>query len=150
MPRVHYDDDLTLRAARARYFAENGLADGGYDDRWVVFRAGGVPIAAIPNSSQRVRSVRLHDAHHVLTGYDTSWLGEAEIGAWELASHCRDHHAAWLLNASAVLIGCFISPSAVRRAWRRGRSTRNLYGGEWDDALLDERVGALRARLGLS
>ncbi len=150
MPFVEYDADARLRDARARYFEANGLGDGSYADRWVVFRVGQIPIGAIPNSRERVRSVRLHDVHHVLTGYDTSWLGEAEIGAWELASHCRDHYAAWLLNASAVVIGCFLSPGAIRRAWRRGRASRNLYDGEWDEALLDHRVGDLRTRLGLA
>ena len=150
MPLVDYDADSSLRDARARYFEANGLGDGGYDARWVVFRVGGVPVGAIPNSPQRVRSVRLHDAHHVLTGYDTSWLGEGEIGAWEIASNCRDHYAAWVLNGLALLIGCVLSPAAIRRAWRRGRASRNLYDGEWDEALLDERVGDLRARLELA
>jgi len=150
MPRVEYDPGLTLREARALYFARNGLGDGGYGDRWVVLRAGGIPVGAFPNTAERVRSVRLHDLHHVLTGYDTSWLGEAEIGAWELASGCRDHYAAWLLNGLVVLVGLLLSPAALHRAVRRGRRSRNLYEGEWDESLLDARVGELRERLALA
>jgi hypothetical protein len=143
------EDGWTLRDARALYFAANGFGDGGYASRWVVLRAGPLRLA-FPNTKQRVRSVRLHDLHHVLTGYQTSWTGEAEIAAWELASGCRDHWAAWWLNLSAAAIGLVIAPRAVASAWRRGRRTRNLYAGEFDEALLDETVGAVRGRLGLA
>lgn len=140
---------MRMRAARARYFAATGLADGGYHDRWVVLRAFGVPVAVFPNTQQRVRSVRIHDVHHVLTGYPTSWTGEAEIAAWELASGCRDHWAAWVLNFWAALIGLAIAPRAVVRAFLRGRRSRNLYRGEWSETLLDRTVGELRRELGL-
>jgi ubiquinone biosynthesis protein Coq4 len=140
---------MRVRDARARYFTDTGLGDGGYTHRWVVLRAFGVPIGAFPNSQQRVRSVRIHDVHHVLTEYPTSWTGEAEIAAWELASGCRDHFAAWALNFAAAAIGLFIAPGAVLRAFRRGRRSRNLYRGEWSDGLLDRTVGELRRELGL-
>src|SRR5262245_2492071 len=145
-----YAPALRVREARARYFAENGFGDGGYDDRFVVLKAAGVPVAIFPNTKQRVRSVRIHDVHHVLTEYDTSWTGEAEIAAWELASGCRDHIAAWLLNAGAALIGLAIAPRTTWRAWQRGRRTANLYAGEWSEALLDRTVGELRRELGLA
>lgn len=149
MPRVDYAPELSLRTARAAYFGQAGLGDGGYDARWVVLRAAGVPIGAFPNSPARLRSVRLHDLHHVLAGYDTSWVGEAEIGGWELASGCRDHWAAWALNASAVLIGLFLNPRAVWRAARRGRAERNLYAEEWDEAILERTVGEVRRALAI-
>lgn len=150
MPFVDYAPEENLRDARERYFRSNDLGEGGYDDRWVILRAGGIPIGAFPDSPQRVRSVRLHDVHHVVAGYDTSWTGEAEIAAWELASGCADHYAAWMLNVSALLIGIFIAPRAVLAAARRGRATRNLYDGEWDEAILDRSVGEIRAELGLA
>jgi ubiquinone biosynthesis protein Coq4 len=140
---------VLVREARARYFAENSFGDGGYDDRFVVLRVAGVPVLVFPNTKQRVRSVRIHDVHHVLTGYATSWCGEGEIAAWELASGCRDHWAAWYLNFWAALIGLFISPRAIERAFRRGRTSRNLYGREWDDGVLDRSVSELRRELGL-
>ncbi len=142
-------DAVLVREARGRYFAENGFGDGGYGERWVVLRAFGWPVCAFPNTRQRVRSVRIHDVHHVLTGYATSWRGEGEIGAWELASGCRDHWAAWGLNVSATLIGLLIAPRRMLRAFRRGRTSRNLYELEWDDGILDRTVGKLRRQLGL-
>ena len=137
-----------MRDARARYFESNGFGDGGYDAKWVKLALGPIPFA-FPNSAARVRAVRLHDLHHVATGYDTNVLGEAEIGAWEIGSSCRGFVAAWILNLYAMQLGFWISPAAVFRAFVRGRHTGNLYRGEWDEALLEARVGELRERLGL-
>jgi hypothetical protein len=143
-----YDDGLRVRDARARYFESNGFGDGGYDAKWVKLALGPIPFA-FPNTAARVRAVRLHDLHHVATGYDTTVLGEAEIGAWEIGSSCRGFVAAWVLNLYAMQLGLWIDPAAVFRAFVRGRHTGNLYSGEWDEALLEARVGELRGRLGL-
>jgi len=95
----------SLRAARAEYFARAGFpADGGYGDAWVKVKIAGRFMPLFPNVAPRVRAVKLHDLHHILTGYGTSWTGEAEIAAWELASGCRSYVAAWLLNAGGLAI----------------------------------------------
>ena len=146
---TRYEDQLPVREARARYFESNGFGDGGYDAKWVKVMLGRIPIA-FPNTAARVRAVRLHDLHHVATGYDTHLLGEAEIGAWEVGSSCRGFVAAWLLNLYAMQLGLWIDPGAVFRAFVRGRHTRNLYRGDWDEALLDARVGELREHLRLT
>jgi hypothetical protein len=145
---VASDDTLSVREARTRYFAANGFGDGGYDATWVKLKAGPIPLY-FPNTPARVRAVRFHDLHHVATSYATTWLGEAEIGAWEIASSCADHYAAWILNLQAFAIGLFLSPAALWRAFVRGRQTRNLYRGTIDDALLDGTVATLRSRLAL-
>jgi len=146
---TRYDDTLTLRAARERYFRDNGFSpDGGYGEKWVKLQMGPVALR-LPNTPQRVRSVRYHDLHHLVTDYATDWTGEAEIAGWEIASGCADHHAAWLLNLWAMAIGLVIAPVAVWRAFLRGRRSRNLYREPWGDALLEPRVGELRERLGL-
>jgi len=145
-----YPPTLTLGEARALYFERAGFDERSYTDRWVALRVFGRPLLGFPNTRARVRAVRLHDLHHVLTGYDTSWAGEGEIGAWELASNCRDHYAAWWLNFSAALIGLCIAPRRVVAAFRRGRRERNLYDTAFSEALLAERVGSLRARLGIA
>jgi hypothetical protein len=147
--RPDYDGSWTLRQARARYFADNDFGpDGGYNDRWVKLKLGPIPYA-IPNTAGRVRAVRYHDLHHIMTGYRTNWIGEFEISAWEVGSGCRDLLAAWFLNLGGTFAGMFLSPRRVFRAFVRGRNTRNLYGRVFDDALLDARVGEVRAELGL-
>jgi hypothetical protein len=145
-----YADSLTLRDARRVYFDANGFGDdGGYAKRWVKVKIGPLPFW-FPNTPGRVFAVRYHDLHHVATGYDTNLVGEGEIGAWEVASGCRDLLAAWWLNLIAMCLGCCLAPRRVFRAFVRGRHTRNLYGEAFDDALLAGSVGALRARLGLA
>src|SRR5690349_11954766 len=102
MVLVHYDEGLSMRAARAIYFDVNRFgADGGYGDAWVDFKLGPLPVP-FPNTRARVRAVRYHDLHHVLTGYDTSTIGELEISAWELGAGCKDFAAAWQLNLGGL------------------------------------------------
>lgn len=146
---LRYHESLTLKQARDLYFEANGFGDGGYEDEWVHLKMGPIPVV-FPNTAERVRSVRLHDLHHVATDYATDWKGEAEIGAWEVASSCRDHYAAWFLNLNALAIGLFIAPRAIWRAFLRGRHSANLYEGDFREEMLDETVGRLRARLGLA
>jgi len=144
-----YADHLTVREARRLYFEANGFGEGGYDAKWVKLMVGPVPIF-LPNTAQRVRSVRLHDIHHVLTDYATDWTGEAEIGAWEIASHCHDHYAAWVLNLAAFGIGVFLAPVATWQAFYRGRYSDNLYEYDFRESMLDQNVGELRRQLGLA
>jgi hypothetical protein len=144
---VRYDPASTVRAARALYFETNGFgSDGGYEQKWVTVKVGPAAVL-IANTKGRVRSVRLHDLHHIATGYPTTLEGEALIAAWELASNCRDHLAAWFLNAAAFAVGLVVAPRALWRAFVRGRHSANLYGGEFSDELLDNTVGDFRVRL---
>jgi hypothetical protein len=143
-----YDPESTLRAARERYFEINNFEGGGYEEGWVKMRAGPIPIW-FPNTVARVKAVRFHDLHHVLTEYPTTWRGEAEIGAWEVATGCAAHYQGWLLNLLAFAIGLLINPRGVYRAFVRGRRTRNLYRATFSDELLARRVGDVRRELDL-
>jgi hypothetical protein len=141
---------ISLREARAQYFRENGLEpDGGYSRRWVKLQVGTIPMW-FPNTDARRRAVWLHDLHHIVTGYDTSWIGEAEIAAWELGGGCGDYYAAWLLNAAAAIIGLLITPHRVWRAFIRGKHSCNLYNLNVDEHCLDETVDTMRKRLGIA
>ena len=123
--------------------------ESGYSDRWVVLKVGKVPVFRFPNAKARVRAVRLHDLHHVATGYQTDWTGEAEIGAWEIGSGCGRFWAAWALNIGALELGMLYAPLRVYRAFIRGRHSNNLYDREYGEDLLELRVGELRRRLGV-
>ena len=105
-----------MREARALYFDINHFGDSdGYDDKWVDFKLGPMPMP-FPNTPARVRAVRFHDLHHVLTGYDTNTIGEFEISAWEIAAGCKGYVAAWQLNLGGMFAGLLVAP---RRTWRR-------------------------------
>ena len=133
MALVHYDEGLTMREARALYFEVNRFgADGGYGDAWVDFKLGPLPVP-FPNTRARVRAVRYHDLHHVLTGYDTNAIGEFEIRPGSSAPAAR---ASWPPGSStwaASSRGCCrpragrsarSSAAAAARACMAGRSRR--------------------------
>jgi len=137
-----------MSEARARYFEHNGFGDGGYLDSWVKLDAGPLRIY-FPNTAARVRAVKLHDLHHILTEYDTTWTGEAEIGAWEIAAGCGRHYPSWVLNLLAMAIGLALAPRQLLVAFCRGTHSRNLYSGELEDDMLSRTVTEMRRDLGL-
>ena len=145
-----YSPEMTLRDARARYFELNGFgADGGYEERWIKVKVWRVPVW-LPNTEGRRKAVRLHDLHHILTEYPTTWRGEAEISAWEVAGGgLRRYYAGWVLDLMNIAQGLVVNPRGLYRAFLRGRQNVNLYGMEFNDELLSHRVGEFRRRLGL-
>ncbi len=145
-----FSDGLRLDEALERFFGDKLVqdTDGGYSARWAKVKMGPWTLA-FPNSKARVRALKLHDLHHIATEYDTSFTGEAEIGAWEIAGGCAGHGPAWVLNLSVMAMGIFLSPLACLRAFARGRRTRNLYRTEYEDALAQGTVGRLRNFLDL-
>lgn len=143
--QVLYPETMTMREARRRYFEANGFgAMGGYDDPWVDFKLGPIPMP-FPNTKGRVRAVGYHDVHHVLTGYATDIIGEFEISAWEIAAGCKGFGAAWVLNLSGMGGGLVRAPRRVFRAFMRGRRQKTAYGEELE-ALLESTVGEARQR----
>ena len=140
---------LTLGEARSRLFAISGFPpDGGYADAWVKLKLWRIPLA-FPNTAGRRRAVRFHDLHHVLTEYPTTWRGEFEIAAWEVAGGINRYWEGWLLDLLGFACGLVVCPRAVYRAFVRGRRSANLYLEAWDDSILARRVGDERRRLRL-
>lgn len=145
------DLTLTVGEARTRYFEQAGFPpDGGYSASFVSLgKLGPIPLG-FPNSDSRRRAVAMHDLHHIATGYETSWAGEGEISAWEIAAGCGRFAFAWFINLQGMVMGWVVSPGRTWRAWLRGRHSRSLYAeGGVPDSVLRETVGELRARLGL-
>lgn len=146
-------DDPSVDEARNAYFRANGFTIAEYSARWVRVKLGPIKLG-FPNTASRKAAVELHDLHHVATGYSTSWTGEAEIAAWELAAGCGRYVAAWVLNLGALAIGLVIAPRRVVRAFARGRRSRSLYHvherGAGIDRLLALRIGELRRLLAIA
>jgi hypothetical protein len=136
----------TLRDARADYYRVNGFAaDGGDSEDWVPIKLWKLTIP-IPNGKARKAAVKIHDLHHVVTGYQTDLAGEGEIGAWEIGSGCASVPVAFVLNCFAITVGMIIAPRRMVRAFARGRASQNLYGRKIDD-LLDLDVVRTRTEL---
>jgi hypothetical protein len=140
---------MNVRQARDEYFAANGFSETGYSNSWVKLALGPLPLVMWSPPARR-RAIPLHDLHHVATGYATTWAGEAEIGAWEIAAGCGDYSVAWLYDAAAFAFGIVVHPRRTYRAFMRGRHSRSLYcHGGWRDELLELDVAELRAELAL-
>ena len=145
-----YEPEMTLAEARAEYFRQNDFGeDGGYAERWIKVKVWRVPIW-LPNTTGRVQAVKLHDLHHVLTEYPTTWRGEAEISAWEIGSGgLQKFWAGWWLDLMNVAQGLIVNPRGVYRGFMRGRKTSNLFAADFNDKLLKSLVGEYRHRLKL-
>ena len=143
-----YASEMTLGEARRLYFERSGFgADGGYDERWIKVKIWRIPIW-LPNTAGRVRAVKLHDLHHILTEYPTTWRGEAEISAWEIGSGGLVHYwAGWWLDLMNLTQGMIVNPRGVYRGFMRGRRTKNLFDTEFDESVLSSRVGEYRRLL---
>jgi hypothetical protein len=139
--------DITVRVARSRFFAASGFdADGGYDRAWADERFG--PFAySVPNSRARARALRIHDVHHLVTGYPTSWRGEASISAWELGSGWGRLPYAWVIALFGFFTGLLAEPRAMFRAFLRGRASANLYDRGDIEPLLDRSLAELAREL---
>lgn len=122
-------DNLTPGQLLPIFYADHNLGiDGGQSSSTVKMDIVKGIYFYIPNFDARRKAVLRHDIHHLVTGYSAGhFLGECEISAWEIASGCRSYWAAFLLDTSGILLGCFISPRKVLQAYARGRRTKNLY-----------------------
>lgn len=128
----------TVARARSDFFLKSGFApDGGYDEPWSEALFAGLPYR-VRNGPLRRAALRIHDLHHLVTGYDTDWRGEAEISAWELGSGGAGRHLyAWNIALWGLFTGLVAAPERTWRAFRRGRQRTNLYVRDVDvDALL--------------
>lgn len=110
--------------------------DGGQSSSFVKIELTKKILLYIPNFAARRKAVFKHDIHHIATGYTSTFKGETEISAWEIASGCRHYWVAWVLDMQAVMIGMLFNPLGVYKAFVKGRRTKNLY----NDALEDEQL----------
>lgn len=139
---------MLVKDALAQYFAINGFTTESYTAPTVEIPMGPVTIP-LPNTAGRKKVVKLHDLHHVATGYGTDLTGEAEIGAWELRAGCVGL-AAYVYNGMAVAMGLLISPIRTTQAFRDARGATTLYRLGLDyDAAMTLHVSELRTRLGV-
>ena len=121
---------MNAQDALSQYFVEQGLFPEGssvrdyLEERW--YRIGGLPV--LPLVGKIKQSLILHDVHHLVTGYETTWTGELELAGWELGSGgCHTHFFFWLDRLGAFAVGLLVMPQRVWRALRSGRRSRNLY-----------------------
>lgn len=139
----------STRRGRDEYLAENGFTLAAYDEPRTKASFLGLDFS-VPNTPAHRRAIKLHDLHHVATGYGTDVRGEGEISAWELRGGLRglDLYVGGIV-LSGALLGFVIAPRRTWRAWKAGAKARPLWTTRPDyEAVLDESVEALRERVG--
>jgi hypothetical protein len=141
---------LNVRGARDSYLAENGFTVEGYDAKWTQASFFGVPFR-VPNTKRHSDAIKLHDLHHVATGYGTDLVGEGEISAWEFQRGVR---ALGLYVGSIVTAGLaaglILAPRRTLAAWRAARGDASLFHSKTSyESLLAMSVGELRDALGV-
>src|SRR5262245_9878283 len=110
--------NLSVRAGRDAYLAENGFTLEAYDAKWTPASLLGVTFA-VPNTPRHRVAIMWHDLHHVATGYGTDPAGEGEISAWEIRRGLRglDLYVSTIV-ISAALLGLAVAPRRTWRAWQ--------------------------------
>ncbi len=138
---------ISLREARKTYFLNNGFAaDGGYADTWVPLKFGRLTFY-LYNAESRKDAVPFHDLHHIITGYETNPVGEAEIAAWELAAGTWPRFFATFINLSAIVYGAVLFPKRVFNAYLLGCYSKTFYKNTLDDKLLAMTLDEARKQL---
>ena len=149
--RAHpWPASMRVRDARDAYLAENGFTLGSYDEPTTEGSILGVKFR-VPNPPAHQRGIRLHDLHHLATGFGTDHGGEAELSAWQVRRGLTGAgayvSAIVLLN---ILLGLALAPRRTFAELRSLGGRGSLYSMGVDyDALLERTVGELREALGI-
>ncbi|HZV68989.1 MAG TPA: hypothetical protein VFG10_05570 [Saprospiraceae bacterium] len=145
-------DEMTPAELLPVFYENNNLGeDGGLSSPVVRIEVSRNFHFYMPNYNARRKAVLWHDVHHLVTGYSAAtFIGECEISAWEIASGCGKYWAAFIIDTSGVMLGCFINPRKIIQAYARGRRTKNLYHDDFaKEKVLQTSVGELKNVLGL-
>jgi len=145
-------DDLTPAVLLPVFYEKNNLGDdGGLSSPVVRIEVSRNFHFYMPNYDARREAVLWHDVHHLVTGYSaSSFIGECEISAWEIGSGCGKYWAAFIIDTSGLVLGCFINPRKIIQAYARGRRTKNLYHDDFaKEIVLQTSVEELKSMLNL-
>jgi hypothetical protein len=142
---------MTLLEGRDLYLRENGFSVSTYEERWARIPLVWGLAFVLPSPVSRRHALKMHDAHHVLTGYGTDIAGEAEISAWELSRGLRGLSAYVKgIVLSVFFVGLAMYPRRTWKALRVASGRGSLFGRHAQyDTLLGRNLGELRAELGL-
>jgi ubiquinone biosynthesis protein COQ4 len=150
MPRVDLEalarlPDGTFGREYARFLAANRLHPIVPTDR--------VDRAMIARNAFTVRYAIIHDMVHVITGFDTTWPGEA--GVWAFIGAQRYSLGFRIAGVVSLLIAPFRTPLRIGdawRAWQRGRAMgrrARLVLTQRLEEHFEQRLSDLRVELGV-
>lgn len=97
-----------------------------------------------------LRGFQTHDFQHVVTGYDSSGLGEIALQAFCLGQIRFPYFGMWISVVTTQMT--FIRPEsitplmdAITDGWQLGRSVANIQAERWED-MLDQPLSQVRER----
>ena len=124
---------MTIEESLREFYRTNHL-----DERWMGIAIGEKRLKVwlmrlIPKSLRDW--LKVHDAHHLITGYNTDLAGEAEIAAWALPRNGLNFGAgSWILpfltaadSVIPILIGLILMPKRIINAWKKGKGEYSLH-----------------------
>ncbi|MDJ0788154.1 MAG: Coq4 family protein [Myxococcota bacterium] len=141
--RFIVDNDLEANLARNYKTFNEELAASGKLDR-------------LPDdlSYAIVRGFQIHDFLHVLTGFDSTPMGELSQAAFHFAQLRYPYHAMRVAVVTSYM--AFLDPKIITEAmdamvagWSLGRACQNLHFERWEDQL-DTPIAAIRERVGIT
>jgi len=136
------EETTTAAEALARFRGDRGITASGDDAARFI-----VPIGPLRLSFPNPGKLRLHDLHHILSGYDNDLLGEAEVSCLEL----RGGGLNWIITVlclGAIALGLLLAPRRMLRAWRAAKGVRTVYSLPHTEAeILSWSLARLRAEL---
>ncbi|MEM9513883.1 MAG: Coq4 family protein [Actinomycetota bacterium] len=112
-------------------------------------------LANMPEPMQHaiLRGFQSHDFQHVVTGYDSSGLGEIAVQAFCLAQMQFPYFGMWISIVTAQMT--FLRPhsivplmDAITDGWQLGRTVDNIQAERWE-TMLDVPLAEVRARYGI-
>lgn len=141
---------MRVRDARDAYLAENGFTTASYDSPTASGSLLGIAFS-VPNPPSHQRAIRLHDLHHVATGFGTDHAGEAEISAWQARRGLRAAGTyVTVIVLGNALLGVVFAPRRTFAALRLAGAGGSLFSMPEDyESLLDRSVGELRQMLSI-
>jgi len=124
-----------------RQFHEHLVATGQLDDM------------PAPMQHAILRGFQNHDFQHVVTGYDSTGLGEIAVQAFCLAQMQFPYFGMWISIVTAQMT--YLRPQsivplmdAITDGWQLGRSVDNIQAERWEE-MLDQPLAEIRAGYGI-
>ena len=109
---------MELEQAVIQYQLKKGMKE---TDKWMYLLIEKVRIPVFPMLSSIKDQVFIHDAHHLITGFNTSLKGKGQVLAWTMVSGGLGQESETL----SFLI--MFSPLEVWRAFKLGLKQHNLF-----------------------
>jgi hypothetical protein len=145
------DSDQTVKEWVAAFYREKMFSDDAEKVHWISIKLGPIKIPFL-NLRQRREAIYLHDLNHLLTNYDTTWTGEGEIAAWELASGFpKKYWIGYVYPPMTFLIGLIIAPRKTVTAFKKGIGKNNIYKLQLERVELEQmKISDLKKALKIS